>query len=164
VNREIPKDGVLRTQRSADISVGLFLSILGIVVVLAAAGIKGGIEERLPPHTLPLILGWTIIVAGAALTLRAWFHRETESFIKWPALTSMVRVLVTLFSLAIYIALVSPLGLPLATLPFITFLVWYLGRSHIIFAVIVGLLSSAVVYLLFIRLLELSFPVGPLGG
>jgi hypothetical protein len=55
----------------------------------------------------------------------------------------------------------TPLGLPLSTFLYISFLVWYLGRYHILYALLIGFLSGLISYLLFIYLLELSFPVGP---
>jgi len=152
----------VKTQRSADITAGCFLSILGFIVIFAAMSIKGGMEERLPPHTLPYIIGGIIIGAGFTLTLRTWRLRGKETFINWPNRDGIIRVLVTLVSLAIYIALMGLLGLPLDTFLFISFLVWFLGRYRIGYALIIGLVSAAVVYFLFIFLLELSFPVGPL--
>jgi len=152
----------VKTQRSADIAAGCFLSILGLVVVFAATGIKGGMDERLPPRTLPYVLGCTMIGAGAILAFKTWRLRGKETFINWPDRAGAVRVLVTLASLAIYIALIELLGLPIDTLLFVSFLVWYLGRYRIIYSAMIGLISAAVVYFLFIFFLELSFPVGPL--
>ena len=152
----------MKTQRSADIAAGCFLSILGLVVVLTAMGIKGGMDERLPPRTLPYVLGGTMIGAGALLAFKTWRLRGKETFINWPDKAGARRVLVTLVSLAIYIALIGLLGLPIDTLLFVSFLVWYLGRYRIITSAMIGLVSAAVVYFLFILFLELSFPVGPL--
>lgn len=152
----------MKTQRSADIAAGCFLSILGLVVVFAATGIKGGMDERLPPRTLPYVLGCTMIGAGAILAFKTWRLRGKETFINWPDRAGAVRVLVTLATLAIYIALIELLGLPIDTLLFVSFLVWYLGRYRIIYSAMIGLISAAVVYFLFIFFLELSFPVGPL--
>jgi len=152
----------VKTQRSADIAAGCFLSILGLIVVFAATGIKGGMDERLPPRTLPYVLGCTMIGAGAILAFKTWRLRGKETFINWPDRAGAVRVLVTLASLAIYIALIELLGLPIDTLLFVSFLVWYLGRYRIIYSAMIGLVSAAVVYFLFIFFLELSFPVGPL--
>jgi len=152
----------VKTQRSADIATGCFLSILGLIIVLAAMGIKGGMDERLPPRTLPYVLGGTMIGAGALLAFRSWRLRGKETSIHWPDKAGAVRVLVTLASLAIYIALIGLLGLPIVTLLFVSFLVWYLGRYRIITSAMIGLAAAAVVYFLFILFLELSFPVGPL--
>jgi putative tricarboxylic transport membrane protein len=152
----------VKTQRSADIAAGCFLSILGLIVVFAAMGIKGGMDERLPPRTLPYVLGGTMIGAGVVLAFKTWRLRGKETFINWPDRAGAKRVLVTLVSLAIYIALIGLLGLPIVTLLFVSFLVWYLGRYRIIYSAMIGLISAAVVYFLFILFLELSFPVGPL--
>jgi len=118
-------------------------------------------EERLPPRTLPYILGFIILAAGIALALKTLRFHGDDSVIKWPDRAGKKRILVTLFSLAIYIALLSPLGMPISTALFIAFLVWYLGRYHIFYAAMIGVLSGAVVLFLFIYLLELSIPAGP---
>jgi hypothetical protein len=72
-------------------------------------------------------------------------------------------VIVNLVSLAVFIALIQPLGMPLATWAYVTFSIWYLDR-RIIRAGIIGFLSAAVVFFVFVRFLELSFPLGPLQG
>ena len=103
-----------------------------------------------------------MIGAGALLAFKTWRLRGKETFINWPDRAGVKRVLVTLVSLTIYIALIGLLGLPIDTLLFVSFLVWYLGRYRIITSAMIGLAAAAVVYFLFILFLELSFPVGPL--
>jgi len=151
----------LKTQRSADIAGGLFLAFLGLVTLYASTTIKGGLEERLPPRTLPYVIGFIILISGVFLAIRSWRFRGEDPTIKWPERRGTVRILVTLVSLLIYIALMGPLGLPLSTFFFISFLVWYLGRYRIFYSLFIGFLSGLISYLLFIYLLELSFPVGP---
>ncbi len=155
---------MLKTQRSADIASGCFLAVLGLVVLFAATKITGGMEERLPPRTLPYILGLTVLLAGAALAVRAWRFRGENPAIPWPNRGATLRILISLWSLGVYVALISSLGMSISTTLFISFLVWYLrrGRHRILVALITGLLCGAVVHLLFIQFLELSFPVGPL--
>ncbi len=154
----------MKTQKSADIASGFFIALLGLVVLLAARQITGGMEERLPPRTLPYVLGFTILIAGIILAIKSWrFHGEDPA-IKWPDRAGMFRVLLILVSLAIYIALIDPLGMPISTALYVAFSVWYLwiGRHAILYAIITGILSGATVFYLFIRFLELSFPIGPL--
>lgn len=153
----------MRTQRSADIVSGIFLSLLGLVVVLAALRISGSPDVRMQPRTLPLILGWIILAAGGILAARAWHLRGEARTIKWPDRDGTLRVLVTLASLTVYLLLIDALGLPLSTALFVAFLVWYLGRYRMLWAAALGLVSGATVYSVFFRLLQLSFPVGPLG-
>jgi hypothetical protein len=152
----------MKTQKSADIASGCFIALLGIVVILAATKITGGMEERLPPRTLPYILGFLILVAGMILAVKSWRFQGENPAIKWPDRTGTKRVIVILVSLAAYIALIEPLGMPIATVLYVSFSVWHLwiGRHPIIYALITGLLSGAVVYYLFIHFLELNFPMG----
>lgn len=154
----------MKTQRSADIMGGCFLAFIGLVTILAATQIRGGMEERLPPRTLPYVIGATLLISGSILAVRSWRFRGQDPVIGWPDRAGIIRILVTLASLLIYIALFDPLGLPLSTFLYVSFLVWYLGRYRILHALLTGLLSGAVSYGLFIYLLELSFPVGPFGG
>ncbi len=153
----------MKTQRRADIACGFFLAILGLVTVLAALKIRAAAEVRLHPGTLPYSLGWTLVGAGLILAAEAWRYRGADRLIQWPDRAGALRVLVTLGSLTVYLALMVPLGMPLSTFLFLLFLVWYLGRYKVATAVLIALASAATVYLVFIRLLELPFPVGPLG-
>jgi putative tricarboxylic transport membrane protein len=154
----------MRTQKSADVESGFFLALLGVVVLIAASQITGGMEERLPPRTLPYILGVTLLAASIMLIIKSWRFKGENPAIKWPDRKGFIRVIVNLLALAVYIALIDPLGMPIATTLYIAFTVWYLwlGRHRIFYGVLSGLLSGAVVWWLFIHFLELSFPLGPL--
>jgi hypothetical protein len=154
----------MRTQKSADIGSGFFLALFGLVVLFASTRITGGMEERLPPRTLPYIMGFTILISGILLVIKSWRFRGDNPAIKWPDRIGFKRVIVNLVSLAIYIALIDPLGMPIATTLYISFTVWYLwlGKHRIFYGVLTGLISGAVVWWLFIHFLELSFPLGPL--
>lgn len=154
-------EGSLRTQRSADIAGGCFLAFLGLVTLFAASKITGGLEERLPPRTLPYTVGVIILICGALLAIRSWRFRGEDPVIKWPDRRGMIRVLITLVSVGIYLALMDPLGLPLSTFLYVSFTVWYLGRYRLWYPLLIGFLSGAISYVVFIYLLELSFPVGP---
>lgn len=154
----------MKTQKSADIAGGCFLSLLGLVTIYTSKKIKGGLEERLPPRTLPYVIGFIILISGIILAIRSWRFRGENPVIKWPDRPGTIRIFITLVSLLIYIALMGPLGLLLSTFLFISFLIWYLGRYRILYAVLIGFLSGLISCLLFIYLLELSFPVGPFIG
>ncbi len=151
----------MKTQRSADIYSGFFLTLLGLVVLISASQITGGLEERLPPRTLPYTMGVLITCSGALLAVRSWRLRGGDIPIKWPDRKAIWRIAVCLIALVFYIALMDPLGLPLSTFLYISFSVWFLARHRILYALLIGLASGAASYLIFIYLLELSFPVGP---
>jgi len=151
----------LKTQRSADIAGGCFLVFLGLFTLFAATKITGGLEERLPPRTLPYVVGSIILISGALLAIRSWrFHGEDPA-IKWPDRRGTIRVFITIVSLALYLALMEPLGLPLSTFLYVSFTAWYLGKYRPWYPLLIGFLSGVISYIVFIYLLELSFPVGP---
>jgi putative tricarboxylic transport membrane protein len=152
----------VKTQRSADIWSGAFLAVLGLVVLGAAWKITGGLEERLPPRTLPYTMGVTILVSGMLLVIRAWRYSGENLPIHWPDRAGAIRILVIIASLAVYIAIIDPLGMPVSTALYLAFQVWYLsrGRYRVLSALLTGVISGVVVYYLFIQFLELSFPVG----
>ncbi len=117
-------------------------------------------EERLPPRTLPYVVGTIILVCGLILAIRSYRFRGADLAIKWPDRTATFRIAVTLVSLALYLALMEPLGLPLSTFLYISFSIWYLGKYRIWYPLLIGAISGGVSYVLFIQLLGLSFPVG----
>jgi len=151
----------LRTQRSADVAGGCFLVFLGLITLFAASRITGGLEERLPPRTLPYTVGVIILICGALLAIRSWRLRGEDPAIKWPDRRGVIRVLITLVSVGVYLALMDPLGLPLSTFLYVSFTVWYLGKYRLWYPLLIGFLSGVISYLVFIYLLELSFPAGP---
>ncbi len=152
----------MKTQRSADIISGCFLILLGTIVLIAASQIRGGMEERLPPRTLPYIVGGTILACGALLALKARRSGGEEIPIKWPTREAMIRMAVTLLAIVVFIAVMTPLGFPLSSGLYVAFSIWYLKRSGALTALISGILTGALSYFVFIRLLELSLPLGTL--
>ena len=153
----------MKSQRVGDMASGIFLAFLGLIVVLAAFQIKGAPDVRMQPSTLPLILGCAVGVSGAALAFRAWRYHGPAQMVPWPDRTGTLRVVTTLATLAAFLFLVQPLGMPLGSGLLVSFLVWYLGSYRPIYAGLLGLATGGMIWLVFIHLLQLSFPIGPLG-
>ena len=152
----------MKTQKSADIASGCFLILLGIVVLIAASQIRGGMEERLPPRTLPYLVGGTILACGALLALKTGRSAGKDVPIKWPAREAMIRIAVSLLAIVVFIAVMTPLGFPLSSGLYVASSIWYLKRSGVLTAIVSGILTGALSYFVFIRLLELSLPLGTL--
>jgi hypothetical protein len=153
----------MKSQRAGDIASGLFLTLLGLIVVWAAFQIKGAPDVRMQPRTLPLILGCIVTVAGVALALRAWRYRGPARMVPWPNRRGLLRVLTTLGTLVAFLLLLQPLGMPLGSGLLVSFLAWNLGGYRPIRAGFLGLATGGTIWLVFIHLLQLSFPIGPLG-
>jgi hypothetical protein len=152
----------MRTQRSADIVSGGVLTLLGFVVLVAATRITGGMEERLPPRTIPYVVGGAVLIGGLALILEAWRYRGPEMAVDWPKWSGMLRNIVTVGALVAYVGLLDALGTLLATTLFVGGLIWYLRRSGPLSALFIGVTCGLMLHFLFIRYLELSLPLGAL--
>ena len=150
----------MKTQRAADIAVGCLIALFGIFIIYASTFITGGAAHRLPPRTFPMIVGILLLLCGTGLALKSWSLRGADRVIPWPEKEGVRTILVTLISLAFYIALMNRLGLPLATFVYIAFSIWYLKRSKWLTAIVISLITAVISYTLFIHLLGLSFPAG----
>ncbi len=150
---------IVKTQRSADIVVGCFLAVLGILVIIAASQIRGGMEERLPPRTLPYTVGGTILAGGIILALKSWrFGKDVP--ITWPDRGAVVRITICLLATVVFILIMTPLGFPLSSGIYVSFSIWYLKRSAVWTALITGIVTGALSYYVFGELLGLSLPMG----
>lgn len=150
----------MKTQRVADIAVGCLVALLGIFVLAASMSISTAVAHRLSPRTFPFVVGGLLLVCGIGLAFKSWSIQGKDFAIAWPDAEGVRTVTATLAILAGYIALLNWLGLPLATFLYVTLATWYLNRGKWLTASAIGLISGVVSYVVFIRLLGLSFPAG----
>ena len=150
----------MKTQRVADIVVGCGVALFGVFILSASMFITGGAAHRLPPRTFPMVVGFLLLFCGIALAIKNWSLRGADLAIHWPDRQGIRTILVTLVSLGFYIALMNPLGLPIATFLYLAFSIWYLKQSKWLMAIVIGLITALISHYLFIRLLGLSFPAG----
>ena len=151
----------MKTQRNADIVFGCLFALFGILIIYASTLITSGTPHKLPPKTFPMVVGILLLICGSALAVKSWGIREADLAIKWPDREGVRTILVVLASIAGYILLLNPLGLPIASFLYIAFSIWYLKRSKWMLAVVISAVTAGISYFLFIRLLALSFPAGP---
>lgn len=147
------------TQRSADIASGLFLAAIGLAVVAAAFQIKSVFGERLPPRTLPLVLGSITVFTGLLLSLRSYYYKGQELSVDWPGRDGWARLGVTILCLVGYVLLIEPLGIAMASFLFSLSLIYYLDRRFVR-SLSIAFITGLVVQIVFVKLLQLSFPVG----
>lgn len=153
----------MRSLRKCEIVAGAFIALLGAVVIVAASQIRGDVEERLPPRSLPYAVGFMTLAGGVGLAVKSYRFRGTDPEVRWPEKDGWIRIGVNLLLLALFAALMDPLGMPISTGLYVAGGVWYMDRKRILAALLTGAGSALVVYYLFIRLLGLTFPLGPLG-
>jgi hypothetical protein len=150
----------VKTLRPADIAAGCFLALLGLFILYASSMIRVGVERALSPRTFPFAIGFLIFFCGIGLAVKSWRFRGEDPKIHWPDREGMWTVLVCLILLAVYIALMKPLGLPLGTFLYVTGSILYLKPSKWGTAIAIGLIFGVLSYYVFIHLLKLSFPLG----
>ncbi|NLE76641.1 MAG: tripartite tricarboxylate transporter TctB family protein [Chloroflexi bacterium] len=155
---------MVKTQRSAQLTTGILLSVLGVLTVYFSLQIKGIAGTGLHSRTFPVILSWMLVFSAIALVATAirWVGEDTP--VAWPDREGLTRVLVTLASLALLLVIIEPLGMPLGILAFVSFSVWYVGRYRPITALAIGGVTAVSVWFLFNRLLDLPFPLGIFGA
>ena len=150
----------MKTLKPVDIVAGCFLALLGLFLLYASSMIRVGVERALSPRAFPSAIGIIILICGIGLAVKAWRFRGEDPVIHWPDREGLRIILVNLILLALYILLMNPLGLPLSTFLYVTCTIWYLNPAKWVTAVVTGLVIGVVSYVVFIELLQLSFPMG----
>jgi putative tricarboxylic transport membrane protein len=152
----------VRTQRSADRVLGMAAALLGVLVLVSARGIERQAGEGLTPRAIPVVIALALLASGGAVALAAWRHAEDRRTLDWPSRDGFRRMGVVLAATAVYVACLSVAGFPLASLLLVTGLTAYLGRGGWPSAAAAGVGTALVLYAVFIRLLGLALPSGPL--
>jgi putative tricarboxylic transport membrane protein len=152
----------VRTQRSADRVLGIAAGLLGAVVLVSARTIEQEAGEGLTPRAFPAVIALALLVSGGAVAIAAWRRAEDGRTLDWPGRDGFLRIAVILAATSAYVACLSVAGFPLASLVFVTGLTAYLGRGGWPSAAAAGVGTALVLYAVFIRLLGLSLPAGPL--
>lgn len=150
------------SQRSGDLASATLLVLLGLATLVAAAGIPEGAGGQLHPRTFPLLLGAVLVIGGASLGIRAlWFPLPSSKRIEWPDLKGWKRWWLALALVSAYVAFSIPLGFVLSSLCFVVAFTKIFGRYRWTVVLGCGLGTAGLVYLLFVRLLDLTLPLGP---
>ncbi len=152
----------MRTQRAADRALATVAGLLGAGVLVAARGIERQAGEGLTPRAFPIAIALALLASGAALAVTAWRRGDEGSEIDWPGGDGLRRMAVVLAATAVYVASLSVAGFPLASVVFVTAVTAYLGRGGWPSAAAAGIGTALVLYAVFIRLLGLALPSGPL--
>ena len=154
---------MLATRRSTDIATGVFLAVLGLTAAVASTGIDEGAGGQLHPRTFPMILGGLMAIGGAVLAVQAAVAKSGGAkAIAWPGRDGRKLLLIAMASLVFYVAISQVLGFVISSLIFVPGFIRYFGRYSYWVAGSCALGLAAFIYLVFIRLLQLTLPIGPL--
>jgi hypothetical protein len=129
---------------------------------VAVRGIERQAGAGLTPRAFPVVIALVLLASGATLAVTAWRRNEDGRSLDWPGRDGVLRMAVVFAATAVYVASLSIAGFPLASLLFVTGLTAYLGRGGWPSAAAAGVGAALVLYAVFIRLLGLALPAGPL--
>ena len=139
-----------------DFLAGLMFAAFGVAALVISAGYPMGTASRMGPGYFPRMLGWLLVVLGAALALRA-LRLRGEALPKWP----LRPTLVVLGSVVLFGAIVSKVGLALST---VILILVASAASHEFRpkeAIISGIGFAALAIAVFVVGLKLQLPVWP---
>ena len=153
---------MLKTKRSGNIACGVFLALLGLAAAWASTSIDEGAGGQLHPRTFPVLIGVLLFLGGGLLAVAGRMDRRTGKTIDWPDSRGWRLWSIALASLIVYVGLALPLGFLVCSFLFVAGFIWYFGRYSLPVAVAWASGVTVFVYVVFIRLLELTLPMGPL--
>jgi putative tricarboxylic transport membrane protein len=148
--------------RTMEIAVALFILLCGAIVIYDSArlGARWG-EDGPQAGYFPFYIGAILCIASVLNLLRALAEarRQEGDFVELGKLRLVFSVLIPT---AVYTALISPLGLYLASTLFVAFFMRWLGKYPwwLVSAVSIG--NSVVFFLVFEVWFKIPLPKGPL--
>jgi putative tricarboxylic transport membrane protein len=154
---------VLKTKRSGNIASGVVLALLGLVAAWASTSIDEGAGGHLHPRTFPMLIGILLVAGGGALAVSAAVSNTVGKPIDWPDSKGWKLWLAALAGLVLFVGLSLPLGFLLCSFLFVAAFIRHFGRYSLPLAIACGLGVALFIYIVFIRLLDLTLPLGPLG-
>lgn len=153
---------MIKTRRSGNIASGAFLALLGLVAIWASTSIGEGAGGHLHPRTFPMLIGVLLLVGGGGLAVSGATARAGGKPIDWPDARGWKLWLIALGSLVLFVALARPLGFLVCSLMFVAGFIWYFGRYRLTVALAWAVGVTLFIYVVFIRLLDLTLPMGSL--
>nr|WP_295383575.1 tripartite tricarboxylate transporter TctB family protein [Pseudoxanthomonas sp.] len=148
----------LKIRNQPDFFSGLFFIVLGVAFSWMATGYSLGTAAKMGPAYFPLLLGGLLAVLGCVIAAQSVTKHADEKKIEPMVLRPFVLVL---GSVALFGALLVPLGLILASLVLVVasaIASHEFGWKYTILSVIV---LTGACYLIFIYGLQLPLPVWP---
>jgi putative tricarboxylic transport membrane protein len=150
----------MRTLRLADLVLSAILLLGGVAALVSVSQMRAGFAAPFQPRLFPAIIGSLLIVASGLLAFRA-VRTPAHLTAEWPSRDGARRIIIILASIIAYVLFIDLLGMPIATFAVVSFEVWYLGNYRWHVPVSVGLITTAILYFVFMHGLGLTFPAGP---
>ncbi|MGG5886995.1 tripartite tricarboxylate transporter TctB family protein [Falsiroseomonas sp. HC035] len=136
---------------------GFVLLLLGLSIVAEGVRLQG-LEAVSTPGVMPLAAGAVMAASALAIMLRNRALTAPESGFATRIAPRDIAVSVAL--IAAYMLVLEPLGFHLATLGFLTAIIWFLRGGGFGFALLLALVSVVVVHVVFRMIFTVVLPQG----
>jgi putative tricarboxylic transport membrane protein len=142
--------------KTGEAALGCALGLGGIVLAVLAARMPAGTVALPGPGFVPLAIGVLLALVGAGCAVSAWVERSRAERISLGGLKAWGALAV----LAVAAFAFEPLGAPITLGLAMAVLARLIGGYGLLRSALFGVLSSAVAWLVFTRLLGVGLPAG----
>lgn len=154
---ELPERGLSR--RGVEFAVALGLIVLAVMVLWDSYDRGAGWTSSGPENGFfPARVGWIFLAASGFILFNA-VRRPPEIFVSWQQLSQVMRVLVPL---VIFIGLIKPLGIYVASALFIVGLMLIAGSRSKVAIPLAAVLVPVICFWVFEIQFRVPLPKGPL--
>ncbi len=143
---------------AGDAAMGMALAAVGAAFTVLSAPIPRGEVGNPGPGFFPFVLGLALMGLGMGSAVRAWRARRSAGTVSLGNRKALVCVLAMAASAVAFV----PLGFVPTTAVFLAVLFWALGSISWWKAAAVAVVSSALLWVVFDRLLGVLLPAGVL--
>ena len=151
------------TTRSMELVTALVIVALGLLVVYDSHRVGASWGDDGPQSGyFPNMIGWVLAAAGAwvaTTTLLSWRKLAGRVFVSYADLKPVLTMLVPTI---VYVALIGPLGIYLASALYIAGFMIFQGKYKILPAVVVSVAVPIAIFLLFEIWFLVPLPKGPI--
>lgn len=161
-NDDDTEDGPsLVSRRTVEVALSLFLLAIALIAIYDSVRIGFTWREDGPaPGFFPFWVGVMLAVSSIMNMLKGMRQEYgAETFVTKP---QFGRVLAVLIPATIYVALIEPLGIYLASAIFIALFMIFMGKENPLKAVLVGAAVPLAAFMLFEKWFLVPLPKGPI--
>ncbi|ART81380.1 hypothetical protein CBP31_00980 [Oceanisphaera profunda] len=148
--------------RSNDKITGLVTVLFGVLVITNSRGLVNLPQQEYGAGTFPVVIGVLLIAFGGLLTVRGL--RNNGPWMVWANEVPIIRFYLTLLAIVaaiiVYILLTPVLGFPVVATVLLSLLLYFFYRPSWTISIITAVVSTAVIWGVFGRLLQVPLELG----
>jgi putative tricarboxylic transport membrane protein len=154
-----------RERNTGEMVLALLLAALGVYLLVDAGAIAvPGSSNTVGPRFFPYAIGGLTVLTGAALAIRTLRGdrgpSDDSEDVDLDAPTDWRAVAIIAVAFLAHALLINVIGWPLAVALMFAAVAWALGASGVVRPFLIGLLASCVIWIIFVKALNVALPGG----